>query len=225
MALPNQAQIYAEQGVDIYEIGIPCREPFCDGELVESSMRRALAMAVKQSDIAKSAGQIRDQHPDLAVVMMGYQNLNWQELLSNGKAEFDGLLQVGPVQAVSASELEDAGVRRIIFLPHDLPPETVALARHCCGYVMLQAANGKTGLRDDFDMRNKIKIETLRSAGVTAPILLGVGISNATQAQQAIECGADGVIIGSACLAKMLEGEQKLRQFLTGIRSALNGSA
>ena len=222
LALPSQVEIYAQQGVDVFEIGIPCSEPFFDGELVQNSMSRALATAVKQRDIAKCASRIRQQHQDKAVVMMGYQNLCLEQLLINGKAEFDGLLQVGA--AKQESELEAAAIRPIVFVPHDLPEEMIALARLCSGYVMLQAASGKTGLRNEFDMSNKMKIERLRANGVVAPILLGVGISNAEQARQAIECGADGVIIGSACLAKMLEGEAQLRDFLAAIRSALNGS-
>ncbi|MCF7981037.1 MAG: tryptophan synthase subunit alpha [Pseudomonadales bacterium] len=223
MALPYQAEIYAQEGVDVYEVGIPCPDPFLDGDLVKSSMQRVLRQNVKQKSIAKMASRIRLEYPDKSVVMMGYQNLRLDQLLLNGKAEFDALLQVGPAGNQVDPELEVLDVRRICFIPHAIRKQDLALARECSGYVMLQAASGKTGLRNDFDLSNKSKIERLRDSGVIVPILLGVGISNAKQAQQAIECGADGVIIGSACLAKMQQGESELRRFLSGIRSALNG--
>jgi tryptophan synthase alpha chain len=100
--------------------------------------------------------------------------------------------------------------------------QDIEAAKVCDSYVMLQATEGVTGPRPDLDPANAEKINRLRAAGVTAPILLGFGISTADQAKAAIELGADGVVIGSMCLRKAREGESAIRDFVRDVRDAID---
>ena len=217
MMLSNQVKIYAEQGVDVFEVGIPCADPFMDGELVRNTMYRAIEAGVQQVDIFAQALSIRKIYNNKAVVMVGYKNICLEKLKPYGASSFDAWLQIG------ADAMMISDIPQISFVPYQMSEESIVLACSSSGYVMLQAAAGTTGLRDEFDISNKAKVAKLRSRGVTVPILLGVGISNAEQARQAIDCGADGVVIGSACLAKTLQGEVALTCFLREVREALDG--
>ena len=56
------------------------------------------------------------------------------------------------------------------------------------------------------------------------PVLVGVGVSNASQAVQVCEV-ADGVVIGSAIMRRVLEGggPAAAAAFVTEVRTALDG--
>jgi tryptophan synthase alpha chain len=55
------------------------------------------------------------------------------------------------------------------------------------------------------------------------PVLLGIGISNAAQAVEAAQFG-DGVIIGSALMARLLNGggPDGAHEFVSELRTALD---
>jgi tryptophan synthase alpha chain len=57
------------------------------------------------------------------------------------------------------------------------------------------------------------------------PVLLGIGISNAEQAVEAAQYG-DGVIIGSALVARLLSGggPDAAHEFVSELRAALDAS-
>ena len=222
LALSDQAQIYADQGVDIYEIGVPYSDPFVDGELIADSMKRTLTAGITQTDIALQAEVMRKRFPDQAVVMMGYPNMLPDCLCVKNNPVADGVLQVGGISADLQNILTLKGVYRVEFIGWGMSEDSLALACNADGYIMLQAAEGKTGLRDSFDMRNRQRVQQLREQGISVPVLLGIGISTATQVKEAMDCGADGVVIGSACMAKALEGAASLGNFLREVRRALD---
>jgi tryptophan synthase alpha chain len=62
----------------------------------------------------------------------------------------------------------------------------------------------------------------LRSAGVTAPIALGIGLSTPEHVRAAVGMGADGVVVGSATVEAAMRGGQALRSFLHSLRDALD---
>jgi tryptophan synthase alpha chain len=57
------------------------------------------------------------------------------------------------------------------------------------------------------------------------PVLLGIGISNAEQAVEASQFG-DGVVIGSALVARLLQGggPEAAHQFVAEVRTALDAA-
>jgi tryptophan synthase alpha chain len=130
----------------------------------------------------------------------------------------DGILQIGiPPAPTVARE-----IARIGFVSYEMPDEEIERARHSDGYVMLQANEGKTGIREHLPPDNQRKLDRLRSSGVRLPILLGFGVSTARHAASAVAFGADGVVMGSACLQAAQSGEGALRSFLSEVRAALD---
>jgi tryptophan synthase alpha chain len=216
--------LYADCGVDIVELGMPARRPFADGPLIAGSMRRAFD-AGSSFEAPWRAG---DTPPDgLAFVAMTYPEFDWQKFLASPHGwHVDGFLMVGfhdqPDARDMIRQLHANNIHVIDFLAADFGDDDITRLAGGTSYIMLQAAAGLTGPRPSLDEDNARKIARLRQAGIHRPVLLGFGISTAAQARRAIELGADGVIIGSACIAHALEGAPSLATFVGEIREALD---
>ena len=216
------AQVYADCGVDIFEVGIPSKDPYMDGEVVAKSMQRVLATETSQRDMGREIAILKERFTDKAIVLMGYENMQLNELTVNGKATFDGVLRIG--SGYSKGEVLQNGhtVDGITFLPYEDEQWDMQSLSHARGYIMLQAATGKTGIRQILDVSNREKITMIKAAGVKVPILLGVGISTSEQAASALDMGANGVVIGSASILYSTMGEMEIRKFLAEVRGAMD---
>jgi tryptophan synthase alpha chain len=225
----STADTYRECGVNIVELGLPTPDPYLDGTDVASSMRRAIDRGRDVAQALRSTSRkLRTHEPLMASVCMTYADA---ELLGHSAAEtfdsVDALLVLGATSSAETimriGDLRAGGVRRVAFVPAQFHDRDIEAARACDGYVMLQAASGVTGPRARLDPTNAAKVQRLRSAGVKQRIVLGFGIGTADQARAAMEMGADGVVIGSMCLRKALEGTQSLRSFLHDVRASIDG--
>ena len=194
-----------------------------DGAVVAKSMQRVLAASISQRDIGREITILRKRFADKAIVLMGYENMQLDELTVNGKATFDGVLRIGSDHFEGATLQQGHTVDRITFLPYDDKQWDVQSLKYARGYIMLQAAPGLTGMRQTLDGSNRGKIKMLKVAGVNVPILLGVGISTAEQAATALDMGADGVVIGSASILYSTMGEEAIRKFITEVRGVMDG--
>ena len=216
------AQVYAECGVDVFEVGIPSENPYMDGAVVTKSMQRVLATEISQRDMGREIASLKKRFADKAVVLMGYENMELNELAVNGKATFEGVLRIGSYRSAGGVLHNGHIADEITFLPFDDKYWNMQSLHHARGYIMLQATPGKTGMRQTLDESNREKIKMLKAAGVKVPVLLGFGISTAAQASAALVMGADGVVIGSASIHYSLMGEEAIRNFLTEVRGAMD---
>lgn len=218
LMIPNLAQVYADCGVDILEIGIPASNPYMDGKLVGDSMRRSIANGVTEDTVFDRFKTVSIKHSASYVVAMGYGDVASLVCDKQGRCLADGVLSVGPSDTDEAGETFD----RIGFVSNDVTSSELELARRASGYIMLQANKGKTGVRKTLATGLQEKLDRVRDAGIDIPLLAGFGISDLSHVRASMASGADGVIIGSACLAASLEGEAALRSYLLTIRRALD---
>lgn len=217
-SLEDQAGIYLECGVDVLEVGVPDAHPYMDGPVVSESMRRAVQSGVTHDVARQHLAALRRLHPKAPIVAMGYADLSPVLHDASGAALADGVLQIG----VAPADALSPDVARIGFVSHRTSMEEIARSKMSGGYVMLQANEGRTGIRRSMPLDNQRKIGLLRQCGVEAPILLGIGVSSPEHVALAVRYGADGVVIGSACLQAAQSGERVLRRFLRGVRAALD---
>lgn len=219
---------YSDNGVNIVEMGMPTLDPWIDGYDVASSMRRVMDADIDAvTEFQKLGQRLRERAPAMAKICMTYANSPVYIRSTHETFEaVDAMLVLSDepdgMKCVPAERGEHA-MRNVIFVPAKFGDREIEAAKSCDTYVMLQAADGVTGPRAELDRVNEEKIRRLRAAGVRQRILLGVGISTPDQARAAIRMGADGVVIGSMCLRKALEGEAALRTFLRDVRLALDG--
>jgi tryptophan synthase alpha chain len=223
--LPN---LYVDSGADILEVGVPVRDPILDGPTISDSMKRAIADGMTTDRAASIISSFRKSLPEQPMVWMSYPD---GQQSNESLAEYaagcgvDGVLLPTGVNGYDslATELERRGVCLLNFVRHELPEEDVQAAREAQGYVMLQAVPGLTGATPSTLPDSGASIRHLREQGVTVPIVLGIGISTSFQASQAIEMGADGVVMGSAVVKEALERPETLQGFLQELRGAIDG--
>lgn len=224
----NLLEIYASAGVDVAEVGHPTPDPFLDGPTIASSMRRVIANSRGASPIPSIlASHAATGHTQCRVVLMGYADIPLQDYTGLTKSGvIHGLLLVNP-SAVSeptgtAQWLAETGIARIGFIDAALSHEAIEHARRAAGYVLLQSHDGRTGKRLELDVINRERIVQLRRVGIDLPIALGFGIGTAEQAAAAVSMGADGVVIGSACIEAAMRGDQSLAIFIASVRAAID---
>lgn len=216
--------IYAAEGVDVLEVGVPAPTPALDGPTVGSSMARALAAGVDADRASQLIRSLRERLPDQAMVWMSYASAvepGWREaVLASGA---DGVLLPGRAmeQEPLARELERADVAYVHFLGSPRDDRDVAAARAARGFVMLQARPGPTGpggpapeLEDD--------LRSVRAAGVGAPLAVGFGVRDGEDARRMARLGVDGIVVGSAMVEAALDGEAALRRLVRALREGLD---
>ena len=228
-ALPDQAQIYLESGVDFIEFGLPCADPFLDGGIIKAAMTRACNAGISLERIRQQLMETRAIFQGKPIVVVSYGNFDLPGLChGDGEALFDAHLDLSDLPATrNRAGFSGAGfptLPSVGFVSNDMGVEEIEGAREACGYVLLQAAPGKTGPRPTLDPENRNKIKMLRASGIGVPILLAIGISTVGQVSSAIELGADGVIIGTCCLVESGKGAAALREFLVQVRCALDAA-
>jgi len=110
-----------------------------------------------------------------------------------------------------ADELEAAAAARgidtvLLAAPGTTPERLVAIAAAARGFIYCVATYGVTGARDTLGDTAGAIVAALRPL-TDLPLLLGVGIGTPEQATRA-SAFADGVIVGSALMAPMVQGDR-----------------
>ncbi len=202
----------AAAGADAIEVGVPHSDPIMDGGVIQEASRIALEAGARLPAVL---GEIHAAALDIPVGVMTYANV-----LSR------------PGFATACMELADAGVRGLIVpdLPVDETQELGPLAERAGidlvllaapgtaperygaigaashGFVYCVATYGVTGARQELDDTAREVVDAMRRH-TDLPLLVGVGI--ATPEHAAAACAfADGAIVGSALMARLLEGDR-----------------
>lgn len=216
---------YARAGVDVVELGLKAGNPVLDGDTVARTMRRAHGEG-RVGDAIAAARYLRQLPNRPFGVLFCYPEDPVLEA-DEEWADIDGVLCLATDPARRDLIVRKAvahGARQIEFVPYRQTEADLARARQADGYVMLQYLAGKTGARSDLDACFAERLARLRSAGVTAPIVTGIGVSTTDQVRHAIEAGADGVVTGSEVIRLAETGTDALAAYLGQMREVLNGA-
>jgi tryptophan synthase alpha chain len=226
----DAASAYAQEGVDVLEIGVPAPNPALDGPTVVASMERALAAGVDARRASQLIHELRERLPEQAMVWMSYPRAiadGWlAAVLASGA---DGVLLPGWTDEsagagangwlAAALAREDVAVARFLGAPLD--ERELDAAVRARGYVMVQARPGVTGPGEPAPGLTD-ELRALRVRGVRVPIAVGFGVREPDDARRVARLGADAVVVGSAAVEAALAGESRLRAFLRSMREALD---
>jgi len=104
-----------------------------------------------------------------------------------------------------AEESDAAGIETVLLVAPSSPEDRVArLCQRARGFVYAVARMGVTGERVDLGGQAANVVERIRRH-TDMPVCVGVGVSTPDQAAAVCEV-ADGVVVGSALVRRLLEG-------------------
>ncbi len=230
-AWPDVVRAVVDAGADAVEIGIPFSDPVMDGPVIQEASQRALARGATPTSILDEA---RSLDVDVPLVVMTYCNL----VLHAGCARFAAALHDSGISGAILPDLplheigewadaaDDAGVETVLLAaPNSTDERIAAIAERSRGFLYCVSLLGITGVRSELaeratDIARRVKHAT------DLPALLGVGISSPDQAV-AGSAVADGVVVGSALVARLLEGAgpEGAHDLVSGFRTALDDAA
>jgi tryptophan synthase alpha chain len=217
-----------DAGADAVEIGIPFSDPVMDGPTIQEASQRAIDLGATPAKVIADAAQV---DVDVPLVAMTYYNPvhhagHERFAASLADAGIDGaILPDLPLDELDpwADAADRAGVETVLLAAPTTPDDRLqAICDRSRGFVYGVALMGVTGERkrlatEALEMGRRCKAATDR------PVLLGVGISTPDQAVTAAGA-ADGVIVGSALIARLLHGggPDDAHAFVTELRAALD---
>ncbi|MCG8414943.1 MAG: tryptophan synthase subunit alpha [Pseudomonadales bacterium] len=200
------------QGADIIELGFPFSDPASDGPVIQLGVERALAKQVSLQDTLELVRRFREQDQTTAIVLMGYLNpieiMGYEGFVATAKeVGVDGVLVVDMPPAESGSlheRLRSADIDTIYLVaPTTTASRAAAIVERCSGYLYYVSLKGVTGAALTDHQSVADNISALREL-TDLPIVIGFGIKDADSAK-AMAGQADGIIIGSALVAKIAD--------------------
>jgi tryptophan synthase alpha chain len=216
----------ADAGADAIEVGVPHSDPVMDGGVIQQASTAALAAGIRPADVLAEIGAASLPVP---VALMTYANIVLRrgvDRFLDDAAEAGGAGMIGPGLPVDeAGAFERACAARdidavLLAAPGVSPDRLAEIGASARGFVYCVATYGVTGARDALGSTARDLVSALRPL-TARPLLVGVGIGTPEQAREA-GAFADGVIVGSALMARLMEGDRDGMLALAGrIRAAL----
>lgn len=218
----------ADAGADAVEIGIPFSDPVMDGRTIQEASRRALELGATPAKIVAETAQL-DVNVPLAVMV--YYNLVAHAGFERFAAQLtDARIDGAIVPDLPFDELDGwgdaadaAGVETVLLAAPTTPDDRLrAICARSRGFVYGVSLLGVTGERAQLP-RHAAEMGRRLKAATDTPVLLGVGISTPEQAAAAART-ADGVIVGSALVGRLLAGAgaEEAAGFVGELRAALD---
>lgn len=203
----------ADTGVTAVELGFPYSDSIADGPTIQSSFTRVLDKGIRVKDILDMVKRFRQRRELPLLAMLSYSivhRIGLQPFLKMAATSgIDGLilpdlsLEEAPQ---AAARIAAAGLRLPMLVSPASPPDRKKrLAELSTGFIYYMSVTGITGERDRLPPE---LIENVRDLRRTSgrPVVVGFGISTAEQVR--LVCReADGAIIGSALVRRMMEAQ------------------
>jgi tryptophan synthase alpha chain len=216
---------YVQSGVSLLEIGIPFSDPLADGPVIQAASQVALRRGVRPLDVLGLAERVARQ--GAGVVLLSYLNT----VLAFGPVRFFAACAVRGVAGVVVPDLpvEEAQELRALaaasgidLVPLAAPTSTDArlarIAAGASGFIYCVSTTGVTGARASLRTDLPQFIARLRKY-TDLPLAVGFGVSSVEQVAE-VGSYADGVIVGSA-LVRMVEEGETLGRSLAGMKEFL----
>ncbi|MEU8888199.1 tryptophan synthase subunit alpha [Streptomyces sp. NPDC048442] len=200
-------------GADVVEVGLPHSDPVLDGPVIQTADDIALRGGVKIADVMRT---VREAHAatGVPVLVMTY----WNPIDRYGVERFTAELAAAggagcilpdlPVQesALWREHAEKHGLATVFVVAPSSKDERLAtITAAGSGFVYAASLMGVTGTREAVGEQAADLVRRTK-ATTELPVCVGLGVSNAVQAKE-VAVFADGVIVGSAFVQRMLDAE------------------
>jgi tryptophan synthase alpha chain len=225
------ARAVASAGADAIEIGLPFSDPMMDGPVIQAASVQALADGATPIGII---GALGGAAADIGVPMavMTYYNVVFRAghvRTANSLAEAGVAAAIVPDLPIEelgpwARAADRAGVETVLLAAPTTPDDRLRrIALRSRGFLYAIGIMGVTGERAQV-ASSAAQIAARCKAVTDLPVLVGIGVSTADQARAVCEV-ADGVVVGSALVRRLLEGAgpDGAAAFVAELRRGLDG--
>jgi len=212
---PTQAEGIAlalamvDAGVDIVEIGLPYSDPLMDGPTIQAAVHQSLTAGSTVAGVLDTVSAVSAS--GAPTLVMSY----WNPIEHIGVEVFaDRLHRAGgagvitpdltPEEASDWLAATDAnGVSRVFLVAPSSTDERIAsVSAVTDGFVYAASTMGVTGARASVGSGARELVARVRAV-TDLPVAVGLGVSTGEQAAE-VASYADGVIVGSAFIARIL---------------------
>lgn len=221
----------ADAGADAIEIGIPFSDPVMDGPTIQAASERALGHGATPMSILDD---VAAADVDVPLVVMTYFNVVFRVGVERFATEArDAGISGMILPDVPLEEMDewapagDAAGLETVMLVSPLTPDArlPALLSVASGFVYGVNLLGVTGERASIGSHAAALGARLKAA-TDLPAVMGFGVSSPEQAVE-VASHADGVVVGSALMRRVLDGEGPLRvgQAVAELRAGLDAGS
>ncbi|MFI8964590.1 tryptophan synthase subunit alpha [Streptomyces sp. NPDC053493] len=211
-------------GADVVEVGLPHSDPVLDGPVIQTADDIALRGGVKIADVMRT---VKEAHAATGkpVLVMTY----WNPIDRYGVERFTEELAAAGGAGCILPDLpvqESAGWREhadkhglatvFVVAPSSKDERLATITAAGSGFVYAASLMGVTGTRESVGEQAADLVRRTRAAG-ELPVCVGLGVSNAAQAEE-VAGFADGVIVGSAFVKRILDADGDEQAGLAAVR-------
>ncbi|HXW76585.1 MAG TPA: tryptophan synthase subunit alpha [Candidatus Eremiobacteraceae bacterium] len=221
-----------EAGADVIEVGIPYSDPLADGPIIRAAATRALSRGTTFEGVLAMVSALDRRAVPAPLVAFTYCNpvfVRGVERTAHdlARAGFAAAIlpdlppeEAQPVRAALARE----GLGLVLLVAPTTPPDRVReIALASDEFVYVVSRLGVTGTSVPPSEVARRLVSEVRTA-TSKPVAVGFGVSTPEQAR-AIAAFADGVIVGSALVARVAESpgreEAAVREYCGSLAAAL----
>ena len=210
-------KILDQNGANIIELGVPYSDPLADGPVIQAAAIRALEKGVVLEDVLDVVKTVKSEIRS-PIVLFSYYNPIYNQGIENfldkiTNAGVKGLVVPDLPLEESLCLIQPASERGIevtLLVAPTSPIERIeAIAKASSGFIYLVSVTGVTGMRVEIQNRVQDLLSSLKSV-TDKPIGVGFGISEAKQAKQVKEWGANAVIVGSAFVKRLADNSPEV---------------
>jgi len=212
----------AEAGADVIELGLPYSDPLIDGPVIQEAVHRALTGGTRVADVLRTVEAVAGA--GVPVLVMTYWNpidhygvdAFARDLASAGGS---GLITPDLTPEEAGSWLEAAArydLDKVFLVAPSSPRQRIELITSVCsGFVYAASVMGVTGARESLGSHAAGLVSRTREC-TSLPVAVGLGVRDGRQAAE-IASFADGVIVGSAFVQRLLEADDE-KAGIAGVR-------
>ena len=217
-----------EAGADAVEVGLPFSDPIIDGPTIQAAGLASLDRGTTAQGVLAELARREFAAP---IVVMTYFNV----IAHLGIERFAGMASDAGVSGAIVPDLsleelgpwaEEADRREIdtvlLGAPSTPPARTEQLCLRSRGFVYAVARMGVTGDRAEIGDEAAMVVAKIKQFEAP-PVCVGIGVSTPEQAAKVAET-ADGVIVGSALVRRLLDGEgpEGAARFVESLRRSID---
>ncbi|MBX9425804.1 MULTISPECIES: tryptophan synthase subunit alpha [Streptomyces] len=211
-------------GADIVEVGLPHSDPVLDGPVIQTADDIALRGGVKIADVMRTVREAHEATGKPVLVMTYWNPIDrygverfTEELAAAGGAGC--ILPDLPVQesALWREHAAKHGLATVFVVAPSSKDERLAtITAAGSGFVYAASLMGVTGTRESVGNQAADLVRRTR-ATADLPVCVGLGVSDAAQARE-VAAFADGVIVGSAFVKRILDADGDEAAGLAAVR-------